>query len=92
MLPSVFSLLAKPVRNAVAELGFVEPTTPQVEAIPVVLRGENVLLIAPNGSGKTEAVLLPIFSNLIQKPERKGMSVLYITPLPRNHRRGARGR
>ena len=81
MLPSVFSLLAKPVRHALIKLGFVEPTTPQVEAIPVVLRRENVLLIAPNGSGKTEAVLLPIFSNLIQKPERRGISILYMTPL-----------
>jgi len=80
-LPSVFSLLAKPVRKALVQLGFVKPTAPQVRAIPAVLRGENVLLIAPNGSGKTEAVLLPIFSNLIQKPERKGILLLYITPL-----------
>jgi ATP-dependent Lhr-like helicase len=79
--PSVFSLLAKPVRKTLIQLGFVEPTAPQVETIPAVLRGENVLLIAPNGSGKTEAVLLPVFSNLIQKPERKGISILYITPL-----------
>jgi ATP-dependent Lhr-like helicase len=80
-LSSVFSLLAEPLRKVLIQLGFVEPTAPQVEAIPAVLRGENVLLIAPNGSGKTEAVLLPIFSNLIQKTERKGVSVLYITPL-----------
>ena len=78
---SVFSLLAKPVREALTHLGFAEPTAPQVEAIPIILKEENVLLIAPNGSGKTEAVLLPVFSNLIQKPERRGVSILYITPL-----------
>jgi len=77
----VFGLLATPVRKALIQLGFVEPTAPQEEAVPVVLSGENVLLIAPNGSGKTEAVLLPVFSNLIQKPKRKGISLLYITPL-----------
>ena len=50
-------------------------------AIPPILAVENVLLIAPNGSGKTEAVLLPIFSNFIQQNTKKGISIVYITPL-----------
>ncbi|NIR86365.1 DEAD/DEAH box helicase [Candidatus Bathyarchaeota archaeon] len=82
-LPSlnVYGLLEAPVRKALAELGFSEPTLPQVKAIPLILKGENVLLIAPTGSGKTEAVLLPIFSNFICQPERRGISILYVTPL-----------
>ncbi|MEM2546596.1 MAG: DEAD/DEAH box helicase [Candidatus Bathyarchaeia archaeon] len=54
---------------------------PQVIAIPPILAGENVLLIAPTGSGKTEAVLLPIFSKLIHQKEAKGIAIVYITPL-----------
>ncbi len=77
----VFKLLAKPVREGLAELGFSEPTLPQIMAFPPVLQGENVLLIAPTGSGKTEAVLLPIFSKLVQQPKREGISVIYVTPL-----------
>src|SRR4030066_2305667 len=78
----VFELLAKPVRKTLAELGFTEPTLPQTMAIPTLLSGKNVLLIAPTGSGKTEAVLLPIFSNLIQQQEEpKGIQVIHITPL-----------
>ena len=79
----VFELLAKPVRKALAELGFSEPTLPQVMAFPPVLASKNVLLIAPTGSGKTEAVLLPVFSKLIQqeKKETPGIEVVYITPL-----------
>ena len=78
---NVFSLLAKPVLKALFKMGISEPTVPQVKAIPSILKGKNVLLIAPNGSGKTEAVLLPIFSNLVQQPDKKGIQILYITPL-----------
>ncbi len=78
---NIFDSLAKPVREALTELGFSEPTLPQVMAIPPILAGENVLLIAPTGSGKTEAVLLPIFSKLIQHEPKKGIAIVYITPL-----------
>jgi ATP-dependent Lhr-like helicase len=77
----VFKLLAKPVREGLKEVGFAEPTLPQTMAIPPILAGENVLLIAPTGSGKTEAVLLPIFSNFVQQKQKKGISIIYITPL-----------
>ncbi|HVP16908.1 MAG TPA: DEAD/DEAH box helicase, partial [candidate division Zixibacteria bacterium] len=76
-----FDLFAKPVRSALDELGFSEATLPQKMAAPPILAGENILLLAPTGSGKTEAVLLPIFSNLVQQTPRKRIAVLYITPL-----------
>jgi len=82
---SCFNLLAKPVQVALAELKFTEPTLPQTKAFPAILSGENVLLIAPTGSGKTEAVLLPILSKLVeqksQNPQQSGIQILYITPL-----------
>src|SRR3972149_331627 len=77
----VFELLAKPVRKTLVELGFTVPTLPQTMAVPTVLSGKNVLLIAPTGSGKTEAVLLPVFSKLVQQQDQKGIAVIYITPL-----------
>ncbi len=80
---SVFELLAKPVRKALVEMGFSEPTLPQVMAFPPILEGKNVLLIAPTGTGKTEAVLLPVFSKLAEQKqvEHKGIQAIYITPL-----------
>ncbi|MEM3553619.1 MAG: DEAD/DEAH box helicase [Candidatus Bathyarchaeia archaeon] len=77
----VFKLLAKPIQEGLVELGFSKLTLPQVLAVPHILAGENVLLIAPTGSGKTEAVLLPVFSNFIQHKEKKGIGIVYVTPL-----------
>ncbi|MEM3737071.1 MAG: DEAD/DEAH box helicase [Candidatus Bathyarchaeia archaeon] len=79
---NVFTLLAKPLQEAVKERGFSVPTEPQRRAIPLILEGKNVLLIAPTATGKTEAAFLPILNNLITTPERpQGVAVIYITPL-----------
>ena len=79
---NAFSLLARPVLEAVRERGFVAPTEPQAEAIPRILKGENVLLISPTASGKTEAAILPILSRFItSRTDEAGISILYITPL-----------
>ncbi|MGQ9531126.1 MAG: DEAD/DEAH box helicase, partial [Candidatus Bathycorpusculaceae bacterium] len=78
---NVFNFLAIPIQEGLKELGFFKLTLPQVMAIPPILAGENVLLIAPTGTGKTEAVLLPIFSKLIQQERKEGIIIVYVTPL-----------
>ncbi len=52
----------------------------QKKAIPVVLSGRNTLIIAPTGSGKTEAAVVPILKK-VSEENLKGISVVYITPL-----------
>ncbi len=49
-------------------------------AIPDILTGKNVVVVAPNGSGKTEASILPVLNSQLSR-ESKGISILYITPL-----------
>ena len=75
-----FTLLNRRIRKALGEAGFKKPTQIQSKAIPSILTGKDVLIIAPTGSGKTEAVLLPVFHQLLNR-RTKGISILYITPL-----------
>jgi len=79
---NAFDLLVKPIRRLLREKNFRTPTEPQQKVIPLILEGKNVLLISPTATGKTEAAMLPILSQLIQMPRSEpGIKVLYITPL-----------
>ncbi len=69
------------VRKLWAERRFREPTPPQVKAIPYILAGENVLVVAPTGTGKTEAAFLPLLSKLLEEGREEGIKLVYITPL-----------
>ena len=75
-----FELLNDRIRRILKEKNITEPTGPQREAIPRVLEGNHLLLVAPTGIGKTEAAMLPIFHYLLET-EGKGIKCLYITPL-----------
>ena len=68
--------------SALAKRGITEPTPPQADVIPRILRGGHTLLVAPTGIGKTEAAMLPIFDTIYRnKGSRSGFRCLYITPL-----------
>ncbi|HID80286.1 MAG TPA: DEAD/DEAH box helicase [Ignisphaera sp.] len=63
-------------------LGFKELTEIQRNALRPLLESElDVLLIAPTGSGKTEAALIPLIVRIIMNRQVKGVKLLYITPL-----------
>ena len=52
----------------VTALGYETPTPIQVQAIPVVIKGRDLLGIAKTGSGKTASFVLPILNQLLAKP------------------------
>jgi ATP-dependent Lhr-like helicase len=79
---NVFDDFVKPIRRLVEEKGFKEATETQEKAIPEILEGKNVLLISPTATGKTESAALPVLDMLLRTPQRRrGIKVLYITPL-----------
>ncbi len=63
---NAFGLLDPLVQAFLRDEGFERPTAAQEAAIPVILRGEHTLLVAPTGMGKTEAAVLPVFSALVR--------------------------
>ncbi|MEO7105574.1 MAG: DEAD/DEAH box helicase [Rhodoferax sp.] len=54
--------------QAANALGFTEPTPVQMQAIPAVLTGSDVLASAQTGSGKTAAFALPLLQRLQELP------------------------
>ncbi|MEM1873709.1 MAG: DEAD/DEAH box helicase, partial [Acidilobaceae archaeon] len=79
---SALSLLHPRVREALRKAGYERLLPVQEKALPVVLRGSHTLIVAPTGSGKTEAALLPILSLMLsEEPESRGLRLVYVTPL-----------
>ena len=52
----------------------------QKKTIPHIMDGEDTLILSPTASGKTEAALIPIFSDILDN-KLEPVSVLYISPL-----------
>ncbi len=56
--------LIEPLRQAVLDSGYVEPTPIQIQAIPMLLEGRDLLGCARTGTGKTAAFALPMLQRL----------------------------
>lgn len=72
--------LSKPVMNAVASLGYSQPTPVQEQAIPLVLEGRDIVAAAKTGTGKTAAFALPAMDGLPRAKGGKGPAMLVVTP------------
>jgi ATP-dependent RNA helicase RhlE len=72
--------------RAVVQQGYSQPTPIQQRAIPVVLKGGDLLAAAQTGTGKTAAFTLPLLHRLIERREQgqrtqpKRPTALVLTP------------
>ena len=57
------------LQDAIAKLGFTEPTPIQKEMIPLVLKGKSAIGQAHTGTGKTHSFLLPIVQRIIEEKQ-----------------------
>jgi ATP-dependent RNA helicase RhlE len=74
--------LAPALAHACAQAGFTAPSPIQVAAIPPLLRGQDLLGLAPTGSGKTAAFVLPLLQRLLAGRQRafRRVRVLVLVP------------
>ena len=73
--------LAPEILRAIAEAGYTEPTPIQMQAIPQILAGTDLIGIAQTGTGKTAAFTLPILTKLAPTAgQGRGTRVLVLAP------------
>ena len=74
--------LSDALLRAVADAGYEQPTPIQLQAIPAVLAGGDLLAGAQTGTGKTAGFVLPILQRLstAAPTSRRAIRVLVLTP------------
>lgn len=75
--------LSEPILKALALKNYQSPTPIQEKAIPVVLKGHDLLGIAQTGTGKTAAFAIPIIQKLAEKASnrsQRSIGALILTP------------
>jgi ATP-dependent RNA helicase RhlE len=70
-----------PICKALSQQGYSTPTPIQQQAIPIVLKQQDLLGCAQTGTGKTAAFAIPILQLLYQQKQHvPGIKVLILTP------------
>ena len=74
--------LSDPLLKTIAEQNYTQPYPIQQEAIPAILKGDDILGIAKTGSGKTASFVLPILEWFQGKgaPKNRSIRVLVLVP------------
>jgi ATP-dependent RNA helicase RhlE len=76
--------LAEPILKALQSEGYEHPTPIQERAIPILLKGKDLLGVAQTGTGKTAAFAIPIIHQLYPSQNgqqgKRQLKALVVTP------------
>ncbi len=76
--------LAEPILKALQAEGYENPTPIQEQAIPILLKGKDLLGVAQTGTGKTAAFGIPILHHLYEgislRQNKRKVKALIVTP------------
>ena len=64
------------ILHAIRDAGYVDPTPIQTQAIPIVMKGKDLLGCAQTGTGKTAAFALPILQRLMNTPSKDRLNIV----------------
>ncbi len=67
------------IETGIDALRYTAPTPIQIQSIPAILQGKDVMGMAQTGTGKTAAFALPILQRLLNGP-RKRLRALIVAP------------
>ena len=70
--------LTAPMLKALSDAGYRAPTPIQAQAVPLALKGRDLIGLAMTGTGKTAAFVIPIIERLLGGPHRT--RALILTP------------
>lgn len=62
------SSIPRPILEAIAEIGYTEPSPIQRQAIPIGLQNRDLIGIAETGSGKTASFVIPMLAYISELP------------------------
>ncbi len=72
------------ILRAVSKKGYSTPTPIQIQAIPAILEGRDIMAGAQTGTGKTAGFTLPVLQRLISTSQphkgRRPLRALVLTP------------
>lgn len=72
--------LAPSIIEGLDAMGFTEPTPVQVQTIPAIMSGKDLIASAQTGTGKTAAYVLPILHKISQQKSSGGLNTIIIAP------------
>jgi ATP-dependent RNA helicase RhlE len=72
--------IVEPILQAIRSKGYTQPTPIQLQAIPAILSGKDVLASAQTGTGKTAAYSIPLLQRLSEKGAARGIRALVLAP------------